>query len=341
MEKKTECQVVQDLLLGYVDNVLNEESKKLVEKHLAECEICQERLKEIDKDIKENQNNEKKQIDYLKKLKRKNRRKSILMVIGILIGICFIIYLRNFIIFNNLMHKAKKNLESNNIYIEKMNRNQDNICIEKRYYKDGKLKIVYGIYSEDGFKEEFSIYKVANTDREITIYPDKRAIITKGDNIKNTNKEEFFKNISSIIRDDRIFVRIAIPALATLSIQNYTYDKCSYSNYNQGKEYYMLKSRFKDEENHELWFDNETGLVLKEVNKEGGASYYLKSVQVDNDYIMSLQQNEIQNGKIQDNRIIKERYDNIDEFNYQFDIVTDEDVTAPDLTEYQVEEHAF
>lgn len=27
VEKKVECKIVQDLLLGYVDNVLNEESK--------------------------------------------------------------------------------------------------------------------------------------------------------------------------------------------------------------------------------------------------------------------------------------------------------------------------
>ena len=47
MEKKTECMIVQDLLLGYVDDVLNEESKKVVEKHLAECDVCQKRLKDI------------------------------------------------------------------------------------------------------------------------------------------------------------------------------------------------------------------------------------------------------------------------------------------------------
>ena len=40
MERKTECEIVQDLLLGYVDGVLNAESKKLVEKHLSECEKC-------------------------------------------------------------------------------------------------------------------------------------------------------------------------------------------------------------------------------------------------------------------------------------------------------------
>ena len=47
MEKKTECEIVQDLLLGYVDETLNKESKKLVEKHLIECENCSERLKKV------------------------------------------------------------------------------------------------------------------------------------------------------------------------------------------------------------------------------------------------------------------------------------------------------
>ena len=47
MERKTECEIVQDLLLGYVDGVLNAESKKLVEKHLSECEKCRKRLEDI------------------------------------------------------------------------------------------------------------------------------------------------------------------------------------------------------------------------------------------------------------------------------------------------------
>ena len=50
---KRECEIVQDLLLGYVDNVLNTESKKLVEKHLLQCSNCQKRLEEIKKDINE------------------------------------------------------------------------------------------------------------------------------------------------------------------------------------------------------------------------------------------------------------------------------------------------
>lgn len=59
MKNKTECEIVEDLLLGYVDGVLNTESKKLVDKHLLECDNCLKRLNEIKNDIEENENNEK------------------------------------------------------------------------------------------------------------------------------------------------------------------------------------------------------------------------------------------------------------------------------------------
>lgn len=51
MERKNECKVVQDLLLGYVDDTLNEVSKNLVERHLNECEECKGKLNTIKEDI--------------------------------------------------------------------------------------------------------------------------------------------------------------------------------------------------------------------------------------------------------------------------------------------------
>lgn len=118
MNKKTECEIVQDLLLGYVDDVLNTESKKIVEKHLSECKVCQEKLKDIQQDIKTNENSQKKQIDYLKKIRRRNIIKSIMIAIGIILFICLVIFLRKFIIVNEFMNKAKQSMESNNIYRE-------------------------------------------------------------------------------------------------------------------------------------------------------------------------------------------------------------------------------
>ena len=69
MERKTECEIVEDLLFGYADGVLNKESEKLVESHLVECPQCQSKLTEIKSDKDSGENNTKKEIDYLKKIR--------------------------------------------------------------------------------------------------------------------------------------------------------------------------------------------------------------------------------------------------------------------------------
>ena len=107
MDKKTECEIVQDLLLGYADKVLNNESKKLVDKHLIECEICKAKLDDINQDINQDKNNQKKQIDYLKKVRRKNNIKIVISVLGIIFLIFSIIFLRKFLILNDLLNKEK------------------------------------------------------------------------------------------------------------------------------------------------------------------------------------------------------------------------------------------
>ena len=118
MEKKKECEIVQDLLLSYVDDVLNNESKKLVEKHLIECSVCKKRLDEIRKDMKKNESNQKKEIDYLKKIRRRARIKSIIIAIGIIFLLFFSFYLYKFIIISSIANKGYKTLQTGNIYRE-------------------------------------------------------------------------------------------------------------------------------------------------------------------------------------------------------------------------------
>ena len=96
MKEKIECDIVQDLLLGYVDKTLNNKSNKLVEEHLRECEKCRSKVDEIKQDIKENESNQKKEIDYLKKV----RRKSIIKSIFIAIGLILLVFLISFLIRN-------------------------------------------------------------------------------------------------------------------------------------------------------------------------------------------------------------------------------------------------
>lgn len=95
---KKECEIVQDLLFGYIDNTLKDASKELVEKHLNTCDKCQEILKEIQSD--ESKNEEKtKEIDYLKNINKKINRKNKLIKIGVVI-LAIIIVLNLAIILN-------------------------------------------------------------------------------------------------------------------------------------------------------------------------------------------------------------------------------------------------
>ena len=106
MEKKTECEIVQDLLFSYADDVLNVESKKLVEKHLTECQKCQEKLIEIQNEKHQQEQNQKTQIDYLKKIRRKNKIKSFFWAVLVL-GILFASwYLYKFCIINKITKKV-------------------------------------------------------------------------------------------------------------------------------------------------------------------------------------------------------------------------------------------
>ena len=79
---KKECEIVQDLIFGYCDGILNPASKELVEKHLVKCEECKKVYEEIKKDKKIDDADDKIEIDYLKRVNKKLKRKKIIIVIS-------------------------------------------------------------------------------------------------------------------------------------------------------------------------------------------------------------------------------------------------------------------
>ena len=50
---KTNCDIIQDLLPLYCDNVCSEESKQTIEEHIQECEQCRNDLMQMQKEVKE------------------------------------------------------------------------------------------------------------------------------------------------------------------------------------------------------------------------------------------------------------------------------------------------
>lgn len=301
MEKNLECKIVEDLLLGYVDDVLNEESKVFVERHLNECVNCRQRLNEMKKDISENKDKTKKEIDYLKKVRIKSKIKSIVMAIGIILVFLLCIYLMNFVKVNNFMSKAEKSLQSNNIYIESRRILGDNeVGIGKTYYKDGKYKSVSEIYSNEGVEMICTIYATEGSDERYIVNKD-MVYIEKGEMAK-------LQNISLI---DVPFVQLRESLIAKLGTA-FVYS-VETDDYQLGREYYVLKNRSDKAQEWEMWIDKETGLPIKEVNKDGYKSYFPNT------------------------DIIYNVSDNTTEYIYKFDVVTDEDVSVPDFSDYEIE----
>ena len=131
---KTNCDVIKDLMPLYVDDVCTMESKKLVEEHIMECVNCNNDLIQMNGEIPHipNQLNESfaNEINPLKKIKKRNNRKLILVTTSVIITallfcIVFAVFIKkgadsNFIEVkvdykdvnvNNIIEEVKKTLE--------------------------------------------------------------------------------------------------------------------------------------------------------------------------------------------------------------------------------------
>ena len=80
--EKIACEIIEDLLPSYLDEVLSDSVKEAVESHLESCSGCRDRLEELRQQIgKEEQEQQKKGKQFLKKIKRRKY-----YLIGMLIG---------------------------------------------------------------------------------------------------------------------------------------------------------------------------------------------------------------------------------------------------------------
>lgn len=306
MKKEIECKVVEDLLFGYVDKTLNNESKKLVENHLKDCKDCKEKLNEILEENKQNEKIQQREIDYLKKIKIKSRIKSILIAIGIIILILILLYLIKFIRISNIMGKAERSLKSQNYYCEKQeNSGEDSVSVSKTYYKDGKYKRTNEIYSDNGKELISTEYgEVGSDERKLVSERDKTVTVYKGDISKILNKEENVK-FDRFTLEERKMVYANLGKAFLMSMESDSYDS--------NKEYYILRYKFDKRNTWEVWLDKETGLVIREINR-GGSVVYIPGTE-----------------------IVKKESDIIEKYKYDFGIVNDEDVSVPDFSGYKVE----
>ena len=80
-KQKIPCEMIQDILPLYVDELTSEVTNKEIELHLAECEGCRESKKRLGMELGQVQEKKadsgKAEIDYLRKLRRVNKKTTI------------------------------------------------------------------------------------------------------------------------------------------------------------------------------------------------------------------------------------------------------------------------
>ncbi len=87
---KLPCEVVKDLFPSYIDELTSEVTNNLIEEHNAECEYCRRTLESMkNPEAEPKEQVQQKEIDYLKKTRKKNRKNvfvAILVVLAVVLG---------------------------------------------------------------------------------------------------------------------------------------------------------------------------------------------------------------------------------------------------------------
>lgn len=97
MKNDLTCGVVQDLLPSYVEGLLGEESRQAVDRHLEDCPECTAR-KDAMSAPAEREEGAAKEVDYLKRVKKQNRKRILVSVIATVIGLLGALLLKIFVI---------------------------------------------------------------------------------------------------------------------------------------------------------------------------------------------------------------------------------------------------
>ena len=201
---KKECDIVQDLLFSYNDGILSNTSKELVEKHLKNCDICLNKLKEIrNEDVKLDESQDK-QVDYLKKIRKKLNKRKIYFIISItLLVILIVINILVFAKYNNVANKVEVYLEDD------ITSNQLSKIEEVVLQEDNEAKITYNS-KEDELEEMKKIFQdnanlLSGYEGENNIFPASYLIETSVDKVEKIEKKlENLEGVKNIITNKEI-----------------------------------------------------------------------------------------------------------------------------------------
>ena len=192
MKRKISCEVIQDLLPLYVDQLTQNETDQFIEEHLGECEECNNRYQNMTNKIEASPTQEDQaliEIDYLKKIRKSGNKKIVLSALTMVLIFIILVAVKLFVIGAPVSAYAIDiTIENKNAEIE--GAFYDSIHVYSGYkIKEGKI-IVYGclpsFWNKNGeFKISYNLNQGDVSLEGYTIKADGQIITAKAEALFN------------------------------------------------------------------------------------------------------------------------------------------------------------
>ncbi|MFD1168592.1 zf-HC2 domain-containing protein [Oceanobacillus caeni] len=199
--------VFKDLVPSYMENLTSEETNRQMQKHMEQCDDCREYVKGMQEDFLIERTNEqkdqKRNIDYFKKIRSKNRKK-IFTVAGSLLGLFLIISIGYYFLFVHMWIADENNVQTtvqkqNNIATLNFKSKKDNrylLAMEQQENQDyTDLIIIYenwNIFADKNWNihSELAIAQQGGTDITYTFLDENTLLLPNGKEKKLTDEDK-------------------------------------------------------------------------------------------------------------------------------------------------------
>lgn len=147
MKNNLTCEIVEDLMPSYIDGLTSEVTNKAVREHLSQCGKCNAKLDTMSEPYSEDKiEQEKKEIDFLKKNRRKNIRTKLISLLAVVlvvaVAVCTLPYIEKESIYQTaLLYNLEVQSNTFKVTLVPADRNKIITDVERSSYGLGE----YGI----------------------------------------------------------------------------------------------------------------------------------------------------------------------------------------------------
>ena len=169
MKNRIPCEIIKDLLPSYIDELTSEQTNAIVKEHLLSCKECRETAKRMGKAEDIITEEDEREIDFLKKSKKKTVATLVMLSVMIL---CLCIMIMSLIRLESGLPIPKENIQINQLEVEGKTLNiggyvdgHPNDVKEVEFWQDNGIVYVsvrpsiFSIHTQNGFKEEYVAYE--------------------------------------------------------------------------------------------------------------------------------------------------------------------------------------